>query len=161
MFVLYSTLISCENSIQSKNEEPLDKPIRPLGYLGFGADSLACVKGCYGDLPERKDSTFVINNNADYNGFKNYVSCLEINSWPPVDFEKNTMLAGIKTVGVSCGRLLPEKFSRTYHNGNYKFIVVIKPGYYFYMSVVFYWVLINKISPYSDVEFIIEYATSK
>jgi hypothetical protein len=159
IFILYSTLISCEKKaiLSNDKKEFSDSLIRPLGNLGFGADTLSCIKSCYVKLTEPKDSTFVIKNYSDYNGFKNYVSCLEINNWPSVDFDKNNVLAGISILGMSCGRIIPEKFSLTNHNGNYKFIVVIKPGVWMQMSVVFYWVIINKINPDSDVEFIIEY----
>ncbi len=161
IFILYSTLISCENSIQSQNEEPLDKPIRPLGFLGFGADSSLYKISCYSKLPERKESTFVINNYTDYDAFKNYASCLKINSWPSVDFEKNTMLAGVRIMGTCCAYLIPEKFSLTKNNANYKFVVTIIPGAYWAMSTIFYWVLVDKIRHDSCVEFIIEYVTSK
>jgi hypothetical protein len=159
IFILYSTLISCEKKaiLSNDKKELSDSLIRPLGNLGFGADSLSCKLGCsYGMFDDRRDCTFVINNNTDYNAFKKFVSCLEINSWPSVDFKKNTMLAGIRIMGASCSRLIPEKFSLTKNNANYKIVIAIRWGLYWSLHYVPYWVLTDKISADSYVEFLIE-----
>ena len=159
ILIICTISIGCDNLIQSP-EKKGDLIIRPLGNLGFGADTLSCIKSCYGKLTERKDSTFVINNYSDYNSFRNYVSCLDINSWPSIDFEKNTMLAGIKVEGSSCGRLLTQDFLITFLNSDYKFIVAIKPGGYAEMTVIIYWALVDKIGSGSSVKFVIEHKTN-
>ena len=71
ILILYSTFISCEKEVilSDDKKELSDSLIRPLGNLGFGADSSLYKISCYNKLPERKDSTFVINNYKDYEAF--------------------------------------------------------------------------------------------
>lgn len=156
LIIVFSTLYSCNKISLVKNNEYLSKTISPLEALGFGADTLSCLKSGYSKLPECLDKSFIINNIDDYNSFRNYVSCLEIDNWPLIDFEKYTMLAGIKILGTTCGRLLPNDFSLLQSNSKYVFTVFIQPGGYTAMSAIFYWVLTDKISPKSEIEFVIK-----
>ena len=152
VFILYN----CDDLDQSQKKSPT---LSPLGSLGFGADSLCCVKGCYGVISDR-DRIFVINTNKAYNEFKEYVSSLEINNWPSIDFNKTTMLAGVKIEGAICAKLLPQNFSIIRLQSDYIFTVVIRPGGYHAMGAVIYWALTDKIDPGADVEFIIEHQSN-
>lgn len=127
----------------------------PLESLGYGADTLSCLKACLGKLQEKVNKSFIINNTEDYDSFKSYVSCLEISNWPLIDFEKYTLLSGIEISSGTCGRLLPDLFTIKKTNSKYIFTVTYEVGGYTAFSAIFYWALVGKINPLSQIEFII------
>jgi hypothetical protein len=127
--------------------------LKALGDMGFGADLYSCVKECYSKLVSKIDTNFVINNNEDYVKFEISASCLEITTWPSVDFDKNTLLAGIIISPTTCSRIVKQSLSLNPFDSKYTFMVTLEPGATQTPGAIFFWGVTNKLPADASITF--------
>jgi len=133
--------------------------LKPLGDMGYGADQLACNKNCYSGLVSKEDTSFIINSAEEYDKLKVKAMCLEVLTWPEIDFSKQTLLAGIIITPTSCCKMIKEELVYDPFVQKYTLTVTLFPGLSDQPAALFFWGLSKKLSSDASVEFKNKYNT--
>ena len=127
--------------------------LKPLGDLGYGADNFACTMDCYSKMVIKADTSFVINSVSGYEKLHQRASCLEIDSWPDVDFEKNTLLAGAVITPSNCCKILEVSLAYDPFKVEYNIVLTMLPGTDQNPGALYFWALAKKLAPGTIVSF--------
>lgn len=159
--IIVLTACSCETNEKNlksqtidcmSNEDTVLIEIRPLGELGFGADTLACQNNC-GNAIDYKGKQFIIQSDNDYNELMVYAECLLISSWPQIDFNESTVLAGVSITNTICKSITGQSVKKVCKDNKLIYSVDISGGGYTALGAVYYWVLIPKTSSEQEIKF--------
>jgi hypothetical protein len=134
------------------NEDTISIEIRPLGELDFGADTLSCQNNC-GNAIDYLSKQFIIQSDSDYSELMRYAECLLISSWPQIDFNQSTILAGVSITNTICKTITGQSVRKVSKDNSLIYSVNISGGGYTALGAVYYWVQIPKISEDQEVEF--------